>query len=351
LGGCGIISPVMFAQKLVRAGVRRLRAYEPHPEDARVRLDANESPYALRLPGEVLRGLRSNRYPDPRALGLRGLYARCMGLQGPEWVLHGNGSDELIYYIIVALGGPVLYPTPTFSMYGLIARALGQRVLEVPLKSDFSLPGSFFQAARRAKVVFLSSPNNPTGNAFSRRDILRLLALGNSLVVVDEAYQPFSARASLAALLGRHENLAVLRSLSKVGLAALRVGFLLAQPWLLRELNKVRLPYNLNALSQALACHFLSRPQVLERRGRDIVKERRRLYQALRRLPALRVYPSEANFLLFRVRDAEGVHQGLLRRGVLVRELGPQVPGCLRVTVGTRAQNDAFLRALKEVLS
>ncbi|MBF0558234.1 MAG: histidinol-phosphate transaminase [Nitrospirae bacterium] len=340
--------------KLVRKNVRELEPY--HAEDIRcaVKLDANESPYSFNLEKNALERISStalSRYPDPEAKGLKKAIARKFGLDTDAMVL-GNGSDELIYYLIMTFGGPVLYPVPTFSMYGIIAQALGESHKGIPLDKDFDLDLDRMAAyikKFRPGLIFLSSPNNPTGNCFSTDRILKIIEMASGIVVLDEAYQPFSSKRGFLSLLKDYKHLAILRTLSKIGLAALRVGYLVADDALLNEVNKVRLPYNLNALSQAVAERAL-KGSFLHDVTSAIVSGREQLYEALSLLPGVRPYPSEANFILIKVRDAEAVHKKLLGQGVLVRNMNSAVRGALRVTVGTPDENDKFMRALKKAV-
>jgi histidinol-phosphate aminotransferase len=335
-------------KKLVRPNVRRLKAYEAKEVPCRAKLDANESPYGF----PVIRNIQTNRYPDPEAGELRGALARSLRLKRSN-ILVGNGSDELIYYLVTTFGGPVLFPTPTFVMYGIIARALGEKPVGIPLgrSFDLNLPRTLGALRKeRPRLVFLSSPNNPTGNCLGAEGILRIIEASKGIVVVDEAYQPFSGRRGFIPLLKDYRNLLVMRTLSKTGLAALRVGFLAGDEEVIGEVNKVRLPFNLNAVSQALAAAVLKDREWMRKAVSEIVKERERLYEEMSGLEGVTVYPSEANFILIRVADSGRVHRGLLRRGVLVRDLKGILDGCLRVTVGTRKENGMFLRALKAVL-
>jgi histidinol-phosphate aminotransferase len=270
-------------------------------------------------------------------------------------ILQGNGSDELIYYLITAFGGPVLYPVPTFSMYGIISQALGEKGIGIPLEADFDLDDDRMAAAIRRekpKLVFLSSPNNPTGNCFSSEKMLQIIesTSSKSLVVVDEAYQPFASEKGFLPLLGDYGNLVLLRTLSKIGLAGLRVGFLIASEEIIGQVNKVRLPFNLNALSQAMAAEIMKHKALRGQHIRAIVRERERVFAELSNIEGVAPYPSEANFVLFRVEDADNVYQGLLGKGVLVRHMKGVVDGCLRVTIGTPEENRIFLKALKEVV-
>jgi histidinol-phosphate aminotransferase len=304
------------------------------------------------LANDVLRGIAStalNRYPDPEAKRLKRALARKIGV-GSDAILLGNGSDELIYYLIVAFGGPVLYPVPTFSMYGIIAQALGERHKGIPLDRDFDLDVDKVAACikkYRPKLIFLSSPNNPTGNCFSSDRILKIVDMAKGIVVVDEAYQPFSSSKGFLPMLNDYKQLAILRTLSKIGLASLRVGYLVADTALLGEVDKVRLPFNLNALSQLVAEAAL-RGSSLRAPIRAIISERERLYDVMVKIPGVCPYPSEANFIFFKVHDADALYEKLLRRGVLVRNMNAAVRGALRVTVGTPEENELFIDALKK---
>jgi histidinol-phosphate aminotransferase len=344
----------MNVKKFVKPNIYSLMAYQAKEIPCRVKLDANESPYGFADSYTVVKSVKTNRYPDPEATTLRSLLAKEMGIR-PANILQGNGSDELIYYLITAFGGPVLYPVPTFSMYGIISQALGEKGVGIPLETDFDLDGDRMAAAMRKekpKLVFLSSPNNPTGNCFSSEKMLQIIAStsSKSLVVVDEAYHPFASEKGFLPLLGDYRNLVILRTLSKIGLAGLRVGFLIGDEEIIAQVNKVRLPFNLNALSQAVAAEVIKRKALRRQHIRAIVRERERLFSALSKAEGVTAYPSEANFILFRVRDAQRVYQGLLGEGVLVRDMKGVVEGCLRVTIGTPGENRIFLKALKKVV-
>jgi histidinol-phosphate aminotransferase len=340
----------MDIKKMVGKNIASLKAYQAKDIPCRVKLDANESPYGFPEVFKTLKGIKTNRYPDPEAMGLKKLIAKEFGVR-PENILQGNGSDELIYYLVTTFGGPVLYPTPTFSMYGIISQALNEKRVEVSLDAEFDLAVKpILSAIRNEKpgLVFLSSPNNPTGNCFSSDRILKIIeAATKSIVVVDEAYQHFASARGFIPMLRDYENLVIMRTLSKIGLAALRVGFLIGSEEIINEVNKVRLPFNLNALSQAVAVKALEKKGLMRRYVKSIVTERKKLFKALSDIKDIVVYPSEANFILFKVKDTDGVYQSLLKKGVLVRNMKGAVDGCLRVTVGTPAENKIFIRALK----
>ena len=345
----------MNIQKLIRPTIRYLKAYEAKEIPCRVKLDANESPYGFPEGLRALKSIKTNRYPDPEAKALKRLISRDFGVKSQN-ILQGNGSDELIYYLITTFGGPVLYPVPTFSMYGIIAQAIGEKKIGIPLDKEFDLDLKRVLEAikkQKPKVIFLSSPNNPTGNCFSSEKILKIIesTLSLSIVVVDEAYQPFSSRKGFLPLMKDYKNLVIMRTLSKIGLAGLRVGFLIADEEIIHEVNKVRLPFNVNSLSQTVATELLKKRKTMQSYINVIISEREKLFNELEKINGINPYLSEANFILFKVRDTDRVYKGLLKKSVLVRNMRGVVNGCLRVTVGTKEENRIFLRALKEIIT
>jgi histidinol-phosphate aminotransferase len=305
------------------------------------------------------------RYPDAPTTELRTALAERTGVSADE-VLVGVGSDEIITMLLTAFSQPrernqapvVLTTTPTFVMYALSAKVRGQRVLEVPLDADWDLAMTSLSAAIRVaepSLVFLASPNNPTGNKISPERLVEFIeSVPRSLVVVDEAYVDYSNENQLE-LYRRFENVAILRTLSKVGFAALRVGWLVARPELIREIDKVRQPYNMPALSQRLGTLAVTElaPEI-ERLIRHVVSERARVTAALSELSKIRVTPSQANFLWVQTeRPAAEVFEGLKQSGVLVRSFharGGRLGHQLRVTLGTVAENDAFLAAFRALV-
>jgi histidinol-phosphate aminotransferase len=355
--------------RVVRPEVLALAAYHtgPGPSGRPVKLDANESPFLLgeAVPGALaaelaaaLAGVELHRYPDPEARELRALLARNLGVPAAQ-ILTTNGSDEGIQLLLLAAPGAVMSPVPSFAMYELGARALGRGFADVPLTADyrFELP-AFLAALERVRpsLVFLAWPNNPTGGLIEEEALEAILQacdgrLCHALVAVDEAYADYSGR-SVLPWLGRHPHLVVLRTLSKIGLAGIRLGMLIAGRAVIDELNKIRPPYNVNALSQAAARVVLGSGEATARHAAAIVAERERVLGALALLPAVTAFPSHANFFLIRTPGAERVFQGLLARGLLVRNFtrAPYLADCLRVTVGTPEENDAFLAALAAVL-
>ena len=354
---------------LVRRELRPLTAYVTPAEHPAVKLDANESPWPL--PDEarerVARAVAAvdmHRYPDPRATQLRAKIAeRTLG--HPDDLVLGSGSDEVIALLMTALTAPrgereraaVLFPDPTFVMFRITALAHGLAPIAVPLDASFQLDVDAMRAAietHAPNLVFLASPNNPTGNTFRDDDLRSLIESDpGALFVIDEAYGPFAGR-TLASWCDQHENVALLGTLSKIGLAAARVGWCRLPRALAVEVDKARQPYNLNALSQAVALlAFGELAPVLDEHVRRIVAERERLAAALDGLPAVAPYPSDANFLLCRVdTDVTKLAAQLAKDGIAIKQWasGP-LAGHARITVGTPDENDRLLEALARRLS
>lgn len=344
----------MNIKKFVKPNIYTLSAYAAKEIPCKVKLDANESPYGFEDIFKVVKYVKTNRYPDPEARVLKTLIAKDLKVK-PENILQGNGSDELIYYLITTFGGPVLYPVPTFSMYGIISQAIGEKIIEISLDQEFDLDiKRILLEIRKEKprLIFLSSPNNPTGNCFSSDKILKIIEAtsSQSIVIIDEAYQPFSSERGFIPMLNDYENLVIMRTLSKIGLAGLRVGFLIAKTEIINEVNKVRLPFNLNSLSQAIASEVIRNTNLLKQHIKSIISERERLFNELSKIKGITPYPSESNFILFRIEDPDKVYIALLKKGVLVRNMKGIVNGCLRVTVGTPKENTIFLTALKKIM-
>ena len=350
----------MKPEQLVRPEILALSAYAVAPAAGMVKLDAMENPY--RLPPPLRRELAArladvalNRYPEPNPPRLRELIIRKMRVPAGMEVLLGNGSDDLIQIIALALARPgavMMYPSPTFVMYGVNATFSGMRAEPVALRDDFSFDAEAFIARMRAErpaLVFLAYPNNPTGVLYPRPEVRRVIEAAPGLVVLDEAYHVFAGETFMDEL-PRYANLLVLRTVSKLGLAGLRLGYLAGRPEWLAQFNKVRQVYNVNVLTEAAALFVLEHLDVLEAQAAEIRAERERLESALRAMPGVTLFPSRANFFLVRVRDAARTYEGLRREGVLVRNLHPALANCLRITVGTPDENRILLNALKEAI-
>lgn len=345
---------------LIRPQVRKLAAYHVDETPVRIKLDAMENPFLLpiaarREMAEVVRNTPINRYPDPSANEVKSAIASFWKMKPAQMIL-GNGSDELIQSIILAFGGPVLVPVPTFAMYELTSRALAQTVITVPLDDTFDLDADLLLTKakeRKARVIFLACPNNPTGNRFSDKAIRKVLDNARAAVVIDEAYFSFSGRTWLP-LLKKYPNMIILRTLSKIGFAGLRIGVLAASQAIVDELNKIRLPYNINSLSQAITVTALKHNKVINRQISLLISQRERSYNALSKLQGVSAYPSETNFIMIRTSaDATVIHGKLKKAGILIKNLNKPGPlkNCLRVTIGTPEENKEFFTALKTILT
>ena len=344
---------------VVRPEIRALAKYAVAKATGMVKLDAMESPFAW---PEAVRAkvaaaaaaVPVNRYPDGGADALRAAIAARFGIPTGAGVILGNGSDELIQIVTTALARPgaaVVAPEPSFEMYRLDATFAGMRYVGVPLREDFSLDADAMEAAiarERPALVWLAYPNNPTGNLYDAAAMERVLRAASGLVVVDEAYHAF-ADASFLGRLAEFPNLLVLRTVSKIGMAGLRLGYAAAAPEWIAEFDKVRSPYNLNALTQAVAPVLLAEQGLLAEWAATLKAERARLEASLARLPGVTVFPSRTNFVLIRVPDAPRRFEALRAAGILVKNrhgVHPLLAHCLRITVGTPAENDALLAAL-----
>lgn len=349
----------------IRPAIRDLAAYHVVPSGGLIKLDAMENPYRwpAKMVDEWLSRLRDapiNRYPDPTAGDLVGPLRQAMQVPDGMGMLLGNGSDEIIQMLALALlgeGRVVMAPEPSFVMYRMIAQFSGLDYVGVPLQSDFSLDlDAMLQAIdqHRPALIYLAYPNNPTGNLFAVEDIEAILAASDGLVVVDEAYHAF-AQQSFMGRLGEFDNLLVMRTVSKLGLAGLRLGLLAGPEAWLSEIDKVRLPYNINVLTQLSAEFALRHPTLFEQQTAILRGERERLFRALDALEGITPFPSAANFILFRVAcgRATPIFAAIKERGVLIKNMGASsgpLADSLRVTVGTPEENSAFLTALLAVL-
>ncbi len=348
---------------ILRDDVLAVSAYQVPPAEGLVKLDAMENPYRLPEPlaralGERLAQVALNRYPPANPVGFKAKLAHAIGLPSGAALMLGNGSDELIHLVIQACAKPgaaVLSPWPSFVMYELSAKFDGCRFVGVPLRADFSLDRAAMLATiarERPAVIFIAWPNNPTGNLFDRDAVEAILDAAPGLVVLDEAYLPF-ARDTWLPQIELRPNLLVLRTLSKLGLAGIRLGYLCADPAWIGEFDKLRPPYNVNVLTLATADLLLDHLDVFDAQAAAVRAERARLLAALRALPGITAFDSAANFILFRVADPDAVFAGLKTRGILIKNVArmhPLLAGCLRTTVGTRRENDAFLDALRASL-
>ncbi|QPK62667.1 histidinol-phosphate transaminase [Methylomonas sp. LL1] len=358
--------PNQALTSLFRPEILAMSAYHVADANNFIKLDAMENPYnwpeeLQQVWLEQLKSCPLNRYPDPEAKDLAAALRLTNGIPEQSDLLLGNGSDEIIQILMMALpnNAAVLAPEPGFVMYKQIARSLGLRYQGVPLSDDgfeLDLPAMLASIERlRPSLIFLAYPNNPTGNLFDVNAIEAILAAAPGLVVVDEAYAPF-ADASFIDQLPHRPNLLVMRTVSKLGLAGLRLGFLAGDKAILEQLDKVRLPYNINCLTQLTAEFALKHQQFLLEQTQTIRQQRAEVFNALSAIDSLKTYPSSANFILFKTLDrpASAVFASLKQQGILIKNLSPQggpLDNCLRVTIGKPEENRAFLDALHHALT
>ncbi|MEJ2360952.1 MAG: histidinol-phosphate transaminase [Gammaproteobacteria bacterium] len=349
----------------VRQPVQELSAYHVPEAQGFIKLDAMENPYTWPVDMvedwlQLLRTVHLNRYPDPAAQALRQRLQQIMQVPPGHDVLLGNGSDEIIQMILMAVSGKaraVLAPEPGFVMYKMITTFLDMSYVGVPLCDDFSLDRDAMLAAIRQQnpaVIFLAYPNNPTGNLFDDDDVEAIVEAADGLVVIDEAYHAFAGRTWMQRMT-QYANVLVMRTLSKMGLAGLRLGLLAGHPDWLQQFDKVRLPYNINVLTQASAEFALAHQDILDTQTRRICQDREQLVSELKTLPGIEVFPTQANFVLFRTQagTADNVFQALKHQNILIKNLshaGGSLKDCLRVTVGTAEENRAFMTALQHAL-
>jgi len=355
------------AAKVIRPEIQAMHAYQVADATGLVKLDVMESPY--RLPedlaaeiGRIVANVSLNRYPVPTANALRAVIGEVMHVPAGCDVLLGNGSDECIQYMTAAVareGAVVMAPTPSFAMFAMHALFFRLRFVGVPLRSDFSLDTEAFLAAmakERPALVWIAFPNNPTGNAFPVADIVRIIRAAPGLVVIDEAYQPFAGETFMPRL-AEFENMVVMRTVSKIGMAGLRLGYVCGRPEWIDAFNKTRSPFNVNVVTEAVAIKLLQNKHVLDAHAAKVLEERERVRNELSRIAGLTVFPSAANFLLVRVAGGKGAgtraFDGVRKQGVLVKDFSggdPLLEGCLRLTIGTPEENRILLAALREAL-
>jgi histidinol-phosphate aminotransferase len=349
--------------RLIRQDVQSMHAYAVQDATGLVKLDAMENPH--RLPpalqaelGQRLGAVALNRYPGPRIDDLRAALAQHAGLPAGCALMLGNGSDELISLLAMACdvpGASVLSPLPGFVMYAMSAQLQGLKFIGVDLTPDFELDEAAMLAAiaqHRPSIIYLAYPNNPTANLWDDAVIERIVQAAPGLVVIDEAYQPFSSRSYIDRL-GRHPHVLLMRTLSKFGLAGVRLGYMMGPSALIAEIDKVRPPYNISVLNAEAALFALAHADVYQAQAADLRAQRGALVQALAKLPGVKVWPSDANMVLVRVPDAQATFEGMKRRGVLVKNVSkmhPLLAQCLRLTVGTADENAQMLAALQASL-
>ena len=354
----------------IRPEIQALAAYHVPDSADTIKLDAMENPY--QWPSdlvdrwlEVIRDVELNRYPDPSARVLKEHLRESMHVPDESEILLGNGSDELIQMIMMAVSGKdanlkdhvVLSVEPGFVMYKMIATFLDMPYIGIPLEEDFSINEKELLASiekHQPAVIFLAYPNNPTSNLFDEKTIRKIIDVAPGVVVVDEAYHAFAEK-SFMPMLTEYDNLLVMRTVSKMGLAGLRLGLLAGKAEWINEFDKVRLPYNINILTQASAEFAIKNRDVLDKQTQQICIDREVLFKELSQVENITPYPSQANFILVRVKDGEAdkIFNNLKDRGVLIKNLNPAgglLKNCLRITVGTAEENKKFLELFKSTL-
>ena len=358
-----------------------MHAYPVQDSVGMIKLDAMENPHRLSFElqaelGQRLGALALNRYPDKRVDDLRHALADYAQIPDGLDIMLGNGSDELIGLLAIACDVPadgaagakpvILAPVPGFVMYALSAQLQGMDFCGVPLTADFELDEPAMLAAialHKPAIVYLAYPNNPTANLWDQGAVARVVAAAchtSSIVVIDEAYQPFSSRSYIDTMRSHpaeHAHVLLMRTMSKFGLAGVRLGYMMGQRDLIGHINKVRPPYNISVLNCECALFALEHADVFARQAADLRAQRTRLMAALQAIPGIQIWPSDANMILVRALGdgdrAQHVFEGLKARGVLIKNVSkmhPLLANCLRLTVGTDTENTQMLAALQESL-
>ncbi|QJC57580.1 Histidinol-phosphate aminotransferase 2 [Polaromonas vacuolata] len=350
-------------QKLLRSDVQSMHAYAIQSAAGMVKLDAMENPYPLpahlqEVLGQRLGALALNRYPDGRVNDLR--HALADYAQMPEGfdIMLGNGSDELISLLALACaipGASVLAPVPGFVMYAMSAQLQGLSFIGVPLTADFELDETAMLAAiaeQQPAIIYLAYPNNPTANLWDDEVIEKIILAAPGLVVLDEAYQPFASKSYIDRIV-KHSNVLLMRTLSKFGLAGVRLGYMMGPKALIAEIDKVRPPYNISVLNCECALFALEHRQVFAAQAKELIAQREWLQSALANMAGVKAWHSDANMILLRVDDAAKTFDAMKARGVLVKNVSKMhelLANCLRVTVGSAQENAQLLAALKDSL-
>ena len=343
-----------FINNWLRSDIQAINAYHVPTSVDMVKLDAMESPFPLpdELIGQYLAYLADadlNRYPNPGADELQQTLRELMNIPTDFGVLLGNGSDELIQLLALACetGDTILSIEPSFVMYGMIAKFTRLNYQGVNLDDNFEIDLSATLSAiktHKPKLIFIAYPNNPTGNAFDRSAIETIITSTEAMVVLDEAYYAYADDSFLMDI-AKYPNLVLLRTVSKIGFAGLRLGLLIGAKNTVTELDKLRLPYNINTLTQVSANFLLQEKDEIDKNARAILAERSNLSTALSAIDGLSVYPSQANFILFKAPGANALFEALKTQGVLIKDLSsaPNLTNCLRVTVGSAEENALFI--------
>lgn len=364
-----MISSLKNCLAKIRPVIKNIQAYHVPDASGFIKLDAMENPYQLSgdlkaALQERLRSAELNRYPDPSARRLRDKLKQTMQVPDDKAIVLGNGSDELIQMLAMAVADHdvekevcLMSFDPGFVMYKMIADFVGVNYVGVSLREDFSLDmASIRQAIKinQPAIIFIAYPNNPSANCYDQKEIEEIISIAPGMVVLDEAYHPF-AQTSFMARLSEYDNLLVMRTVSKMGLAGLRLGLLCGHPDIINEIDKIRLPYNINVLTQISAEFVLDNIDVLNQQAKVIREQREKLLLAMNEISGLQVFPSQANFILFRVlnKNANDVFESIKQSGVLIKNMKSDrglLRNCLRVTVGSPDENKAFVEALGEAM-
>ncbi|MEW6104053.1 MAG: histidinol-phosphate transaminase [bacterium] len=338
-------------ENFMNPNILNISPYNAEREDLPIKLDIMENPH--NLPQKIKNKIKKkidkisfNRYPSPSALALREKLETYTGVS-KEVILVGNGSDELILYILLACGGfkkKVIFPTPTFPMYEIIGKIAGCETIGIPLKPDFELNcEGIIKEGKKNSIIFIAYPNNPTGNCFEIEAILKIIKETESIVVIDEAYFEFSKK-TFVDILSQYDRLAIIRTFSKgFGLAGIRCGYIMANPQFIDCLKLVKPPYNLNTLTQEIALICLKERDIINGFIEKIIKEREWLYLNLSKIKGIIAYRSLANFILFKTKNPQSLYSSLLKEGILIKK----VDDYLRVSIGKHKENKAFIRAVE----
>lgn len=357
-------------QSRIRQDIVSMHAYAIQDSKGLIKLDAMENPHRLSAQlqqqlGERLGKLALNRYPDGRVNDLRAALASYADMPAGYDIMLGNGSDELISLLALACDVPgacILAPLPGFVMYAMSAQLQGLKFVGVDLTAEFELDLPAMLAAiaqHKPAITYLAYPNNPSANLWDESAMAQIIAAAGAiggLVVLDEAYQPFSSKTYLDTIRAKpdsHQHVLLMRTLSKFGLAGVRMGYMLGPKALIAEIDKVRPPYNISVLNYECALFALEHTDVFVQQAKELVAERAMLFQAFAKMPQVKAFKSEANMILLRVPDAQKTFDGLKARGVLVKNISkmhPLLANCVRLTIGTAEENAILLDALQSSL-
>ncbi len=347
-----------------REDINILEEYKVMSSKNMVKLDAMENPFDLELNIKLSNSpvsaiINLNRYPDAACETIRSKLLKKYEINDKYDMIIGNGSDELIQLICLTFlksENIILSPTPSFSMYQKISQVLGLRFEEVPLFEDFSLDINLMLKKieeLNPAVIFLAFPNNPTGNLWSKEDINLIIKKTNGVVVIDEAYGAFSGETFIKDI-GKYNNLIIIKTFSKIGLAGIRLGYLFGDKYLIKQINKIRLPFNINSISQKISEISMENNVFLDKQCEQIVELRFSLINQMMKFDKIKVFDSRTNFILFKILkgSADDVFSRLLENNILIKNMSntPRLKNCLRVTVGTKKENDIFIKSLKNLI-